>query len=197
MAQYPEHQAANSPLQDSASEASTRGDNPSPSVQEHRAQSPKKVRVFVLTVSDTRDAATDYGGALAQQLLENAGCEIVGARIVRDMESEIARAIGFEMDGVDEPDAILVTGSSGLAPRDVAPEAIRPLLSKEIPGFGELFRVLSWNEIGAAAMLSRAFAGVIGRTIIFVIPGSPAAVKLAIEKLIAPEIAHLVSHARP
>lgn len=196
MAQHPDHQAANQPLQDSAGEASTRGENPSPSAQRHRDEAPQKVRVFVLTVSDTRDAATNYGGDLAQQLLEDAGCEIVGSRIVRDLESEIARAIGFERNGVDEPDAILVTGSSGIAPRDVAPEAIRPLLTKEIPGFGELFRVLSWNEIGGAAMLSRAFAGVIGRTIIFAIPGSPDAIKLAIEKLIAPEIAHLVSQTR-
>ncbi len=196
MAQHPKHQAANQPLQDFVSEASTRGEHPSPSAQQHRDEAPKRVRVFILTVSDTRDAATNYGGDLAQQLLENVGCEIVGSRIVRDLESEIVRAIGFEQNGVSQPDAILVTGSSGIAPRDVAPEAIRPLLSKELPGFGELFRTLSWNEIGGAAMLSRAFAGIIGRTIIFAIPGSPDAIKLAIEKLIAPEIAHLVSQAR-
>jgi molybdenum cofactor biosynthesis protein B len=196
MAQHPDHQASNQPLQDSAHAASTRGDHPSASTQQHRDAARKCARVFVLTVSDTRNAHTDSGGALARQLLQDAGHEIVGSRIVPDVEIEVARAVSAVRDGVDAADTIVITGGSGIGPRDVTPEALRPMLTKELPGFGELFRVLSWNEIGAAAMMSRAFAGVIGRTLVFAIPGSPDAVRLAVEKLIAPELSHLVWQVR-
>ena len=101
------------------------------------------------------------------------------------------------IEGIDDPEAIIVTGGTGIGGRDVTPEAIEPLLTKHLPGFGEVFRVLSYEEIGAATMLSRAFAGVIGRTLIFALPGSPNAVRLAMEKLVAPELGHLVRELRP
>ncbi|MBW3635783.1 MAG: molybdenum cofactor biosynthesis protein MoaB [Armatimonadetes bacterium] len=169
----------------------------SASTQQHRAQAPASVRVFVLTVSDTRTLETDGGGALIESLLQNAGHEVVGRLVVRDETPAIQGAVEQVSNGIGEPEVIIVTGGSGIGMRDVSPEALRPLLSKELPGFGEIFRVLSFEEIGAAAMLSRAFAGVIGRTLLFVLPGSTNAVRLAMEKLIVPEIGHLVREVRP
>ncbi len=169
----------------------------SASTQEHRAQAPAFVRAFVLTVSDTRTLETDEGGALIEDLLASAGHEILGRQVVRDEIPAIQSAVQQASDGLGDPEVIIVTGGSGIATRDVSPEALRPLLTKELPGFGEIFRVLSWEEIGAAAMLSRAFAGVMGRTLLFVLPGSTNAIRLAMEKLIVPEIGHLVREARP
>ena len=198
MAQHPDHQAANQPLEnvlpkrDAA--ASTQG---SSSTAEHRAQAPGSVRCFVLTVSDTRTEQNDGGGQLIQELLRGAGHEIIGTRIVVDEAEAIAAAANDAMGGIDTAEVLIVTGGSGIGPRDVTPEALRPLLTKELPGFGEVFRVLSWDEVGAASMLSRAFAGVIGRTLLFVLPGSTNAVRLAMEKLIVPELGHLVREVRP
>jgi len=169
----------------------------SASTETHRAQAPVAVRCYVLTVSDTRSIEDDRGGALLEELLEQAGHEVVGRRIVRDEASLIVDAIEVALDGIDDPEAIIVTGGTGIAPRDRTPEAIGPLLTKELPGFGELFRQLSYEEVGPAAMLSRAFAGVIGRTLLFAVPGSVNAVRLATERLIAPEIAHMIRELRP
>jgi molybdenum cofactor biosynthesis protein B len=167
------------------------------STQEHRAQAPDCVRCFVLTVSDTRTLETDKGGALIAELLKNAGHAIVERTIVTDERDAIADAVGAALKRADEIEAIIVTGGSGVGPRDVTPEALLPLLTKELPGFGEIFRMLSWHEVGAASMLSRAFAGVMGRTALFVLPGSTNAVRLAMEKLIAPELGHLLREIRP
>lgn len=169
----------------------------SPSTESHREEAPESVRCFLLTVSDTRTLETDRGGALIEELLTQAGHQVVARQIVRDEIESIRGTIEQEAVGVGEPEVVLVTGGSGIGPRDVTPEALRPLLTKELPGFGEVFRVLSFEEVGAATMLSRAFAGVMGRTLIFVLPGSTNAVRLAMEKLILPELGHLVREVRP
>ena len=168
----------------------------SASTEEHRAQSPDSVKCFVLTVSDTRTLETDKGGALIEEFLSRSGHQITAREVVRDEMSLIENSVHNAMNGVAQPDAIIVTGGSGISRRDVTPEALRPLLTKEMPGFGEVFRMLSWQEVGPATMLSRAFAGVIGGTLLFVLPGSTNAVRLAMEKLIAPELGHLVREAR-
>ena len=193
MAQHPEHQAANQKLDN------VLPDQPgqrSASTQEHRAQAPDRVKCFVLTVSDTREEADDRGGALIKELLQAANHELVGYHVVRDEIDSIREAVVTARDGMSEADAIIVTGGSGVGTRDVSPEALQPLLTKELPGFGEVFRVLSFAEVGAATMLSRAFAGVSGRTLLFVLPGSTNAVRLAMEKLIIPELGHLVREVR-
>ena len=183
MTQYPDAQAA--PHTKSAS------------TQQHRAEAPDVVRAFVLTVSDTRTLETDKGGALIKELLQAAGHTITGHLIVRDDIAAIADAVQSASNGISDPEVVIVTGGSGISARDVTPEALRPLLTKELPGFGEVFRVLSWEEVGPATMLSRAFAGVMGRTLLFVLPGSTNAVRLAMEKLITPELGHLVREVRP
>ncbi len=169
----------------------------SASTEAHRHEAPDSVRAFILVVSDTRTLETDKGGALIESILLENGHEVLSRQIVRDEIESIRGAVQQAMSGVTDPEVILVTGGSGITARDVTPEALRPLLTKEIPGFGEVFRVLSFEEIGAATMLSRAFAGVMGRTLLFVLPGSTNAVRLAMEKLIAPEIGHLVREMRP
>ena len=215
MAQHPDHQAANQPhdnLLPQTPEAQKNLDAPhmsthaggessdstrSESTREHRAQAPQSVRCFVITVSDSRTEKDDRGGALIKQLLGEADHQTIGYRLVHDEAKLIADAVIEARDGISDPEAIIVTGGSGIGARDVSPEALRPLLTKEMPGFGEVFRVLSWHEVGPATMLSRAFAGVIGRTLLFVLPGSPNAVRLAMEKLIVPELGHLVREIRP
>lgn len=167
------------------------------STQEHRAQAPDCVRCYVLTVSDTRTLETDKGGALIAELLEKAGHFVAERALVCDDKNAIENAVRAALQRAEEIQAIIVTGGSGASPRDVSPEALRPFLTKELPGFGEIFRMLSWHEVGAASMLSRAFAGVAERTALFVLPGSANAVRLAIEKLIAPELGHLLREIRP
>lgn len=170
-------------------------DAQSPSTNAHRAQSPDSVRVAVIVVSDTRTLETDKGGLLIEELLEAAGHEIASRQIVRD-DLEAIKTVAADTISSDA-EVVILTGGSGIGPRDVTPEAIHPMLTRELPGFGEVFRVLSFEEVGSATMLSRAFAGVVGRTLIFVLPGSTNAVQLAMEKLIVPEIGHLVREVRP
>lgn len=169
----------------------------SASTEEHRAEAPRVVKCYVLTVSDTRSEKNDKSGALIRERLESAGHSILGSRIVRDDAASISEAVRSVIDGFSDVEVICVTGGSGIRPRDVTPEALKPLLTKELPGFGEVFRVLSWEEVGPATMLSRAFAGAIGRTLLFAMPGSSNAVKLAMDKLIVPELGHLVRELRP
>ena len=201
MAQHPDNQASNQNEPSNAREAQIESnrvlDAQGDSTQQHRAQAPRNVRVFIVTVSDTRTAQNDEGGALIRQMLENEGHEIVGLQIVKDEMAAISDAVRDVTDGINDPEAIIVTGGSGIGARDVTPEALRPMLTKELPGFGEVFRVLSYEQVGAATILSRAFAGVMGRTLLFVLPGSPKAVQLAMEKLIVPELGHLVREVRP
>jgi molybdenum cofactor biosynthesis protein B len=169
----------------------------SASTEEHRSQAPSCVTCFVVTVSDTRTEATDKGGTLIKQLLLEAGHAVCGHHIVRDEIIDIAEAVTTAIEGLADAEAVIVTGGSGIGARDNSPEALRPLINKEMPGFGEVFRLLSWQEVGPATMLSRAFAGVVGRSLLFVLPGSTNAVRLAMEKLILPELGHLVRELRP
>jgi molybdenum cofactor biosynthesis protein B len=145
----------------------------------------------VVTVSDTRTLETDSGGALLVELIEGAGHPVASRAIVSD-DVEVIRGAVREALAHAEVRAIIVTGGTGIAPRDVTPEALAPLVEREIPGFGELFRALSYEEIGTAALLSRAFAGMIGRRIVFALPGSRGAIRTAMEKLVLPELGHLV-----
>jgi len=161
------------------------------SVSEHRAQSQRQVTCFVLTVSDTRTLATETSGRAIADLLVAAGHVVAGRTVVRDEPTEVARVVGEQLarDGVQ---AIITTGGTGIARRDSTYEAVTALFDKRLDGFGELFRVLSFHEIGAAAMLSRATAGVAAGRAVFVLPGSEAAVRLAMERLILPELGHVV-----
>ncbi|HSS38022.1 MAG TPA: molybdenum cofactor biosynthesis protein B, partial [Polyangia bacterium] len=132
---------------------------------------------------------------LLRRLAEEAGLAVADEAILPDEPAALqARVAAWARD--DAADAALLTGGTGLAPRDRTPDAIGPLFDRRLPGFGELFRWLSFQEIGAAAMLSRAEAGVIGRMAVFLLPGSPAAIELAMRKLIAPELPHLVGQLR-
>ena len=163
------------------------------SVNEHRKASPSAVRCRVITVSDTRDADTDKSGRLMMELLADAGHIVAGYEIVKDDKREIENAL---KKALQDPgtDAILTNGGTGLAMRDVTIETVTPFFDKEIAGFGELFRMLSYQEdIGSAAILSRAAAGTAGSKVIFSVPGSSGAVKLAMKKLILPEAGHIVS----
>ena len=164
---------------------------PSGAPAEHRSRGPRAVRCAVITISDTRTEADDKSGQLIQERLRAAGHEIVLYRILKDEPDEIRRLVSDLADQGDVQ-AALLTGGTGLSSRDGTFEAVDSLLDKRLDGFGELFRMLSYEEIGAAAMLSRAVAGSRGRMAIFSMPGSSAAVRLAMEKLIVPELGHLV-----
>lgn len=151
----------------------------------------RKIRIAVLTVSDTRNFETDAGGALVKRLAEAKGMEVADYRIAKDDRAEIV-AVMTEWLIRGDLDAIVSTGGTGIAKRDVSIEAMEPFYEKTIPGFGELFRFLSFTEdIGTKALLSRASAGVSHDKAIFVLPGSRGAVKLAMERLIIPELAHI------
>jgi molybdenum cofactor biosynthesis protein B len=160
----------------------------------HRRHALERVPTAVLTVSDTRTLETDAGGALVGELLQAAGHPVVSRALVPD-EAEAIRRGALEALSAAEVRALIVTGGTGVAPRDVTPEAIEPLLERVVPGFGELFRMLSWQEIGSAALLSRALAGLRQGRVVFVLPGSRGAVRLAMEKLILPELGHLAAEA--
>jgi molybdenum cofactor biosynthesis protein B len=162
--------------------------------QAHRDAAPRAVPTGVITVSDTRTPETDTGGACAAELLAAAGHPVALREIVKDDAPAIAAAL---RRALARPDlrAVVLTGGTGIAPRDVTPEAVLPLLDRTLPGFGELFRALSYQEIGSAALLSRALAGLAGGKPVFVLPGSRAAVRLALERLVLPELAHLAGEA--
>ena len=149
----------------------------------------------MITVSDTRTRADDTGGTLLCELLAAAGHPVVVRELVKDERAAISAALE---SALARPDcgAVLLTGGTGLAPRDVTPEAVAPRLERELPGFGELFRALSFTEIGSAALASRALAGVAHGRLVFALPGSRAAIRLALERLILPELGHLVGEAR-
>lgn len=163
------------------------------SVTEHKKGAPSFVRCKIVTVSDTRTEETDKSGKLLHELLIEAGHIVTSYEIVRDDQESIQQAVlvGCEQENVD---VILTNGGTGITKRDVTIEAVGALLHKEIVGFGELFRMLSYTEdIGSAAMLSRAIAGTIERKVVFSMPGSSGAVRLAMNKLILPELGHITS----
>jgi molybdopterin adenylyltransferase len=159
----------------------------------HRADAPASVRCFVLTISDTRTESTDTSGDLIVSALTAAGHVVTGHRILRDDPQPVAEAVGAATASAD---VVITTGGTGITSRDSTYEAITRLLDKRLDGFGELFRMLSYHDIGPAAMLSRACAGTIRRTAVFSLPGSTKAVALAMEKLILPEMGHVVRELR-
>jgi molybdenum cofactor biosynthesis protein B len=167
---------------------------PSSHTHHHRKSAPAAVPTAVITVSDTRTLETDTGGARVAELLEGSGHPVTLREIVADEPDEIASALRRTLAREDVR-AVIFTGGTGVAPRDVTPDAIEPLLDRVVPGFGELFRMLSYQEIGSAALLSRALAGLSAGRAIFVLPGSRGAVQLGMEKLVLPEIGHLVAEA--
>jgi molybdopterin adenylyltransferase len=158
--------------------------------EEHKAHAPAQVSVFVVTCSDSRDEARDESGKVLRSGLEAAGHTVSGYKVVKD-EPEAIRAVLAEAAEAGAR-AVLFNGGTGIGRRDSTVETLRGLFEKELPGFGEIFRRLSFEEIGSAAMLSRATAGTYRGMILFAMPGSPQAVKLALEALILPELGHAV-----
>ncbi len=159
--------------------------------EDHRKQAEAKgqIAIAIVTVSDTRTTDTDTSGQLIRELSEAAGHRIVGARIVKDEPDQVAKALDDFADS--EAQLVIFNGGTGISRRDRTYDVISRSLEKTLPGFGEIFRMLSYEEIGAAAMLSRATAGVYRETVVVSTPGSTNAVRLAMEKLILPEIQHL------
>lgn len=163
------------------------------SQHEHKAAGPAAVKVAVLTVSDTRTEATDTSGRAIRMLLEEAGHTVVIAKIVDD-DPDLVTA--FVLDRLEsDVQVIITTGGTGITSRDSTYEAIDALLEKRLDGFGELFRMLSYDDIGAAAIMSRACAGLARGKVVVALPGSEGAVRLAMTKLIVPELGHLAQQA--
>ncbi len=162
--------------------------------QGHHSQDPQRVSCAVVTVSDTRTLQTDRGGELIVRLLEENRHQVARRILVRDEPDEI-RPVVTDYQRDDTIQAILLTGGTGIAPRDQTCETLGEMFTKPLPGYGELFRWLSYEEIGPAAMLSRATGGVIDGTVVLTMPGSPNAVRLAMERLIVPQLGHLVREA--
>jgi|SRR5438270_424314 len=159
--------------------------------EQHKERAPASARVYVVTCSDSRTAATDEGGKLIKSRLADRGHILTGSAIVPDDPARILEELGRAR--ASGAQVALVTGGTGLTSRDSTFEAISGVLARPLPGFGELFRMLSYAQIGAAAMLSRAAAGVTREgLLVFAMPGSPAAVELACDKLILPELGHLL-----
>ncbi len=167
----------------------------SESVHKHKESAPETVRVAILTISDTRTPETDTGGDVAQELLEGAGQEVVERRIVRDEVSGIRNSL-IDLLARSDVDAVVATGGTGISARDTTYEVVERMLEKRLDGFGEIFRMLSYEEIGAAAMMSRSLAGSVGSKFIASLPGSRNAVRLAVEKLLVPELSHIVFELR-
>jgi molybdopterin adenylyltransferase len=165
------------------------------SVERHRAAGRREVGCALLTVSDTRTPESDGSGRRMRELLEGAGHRVWAYAIVPDDPARVRAHV----EGLlrDQHELIVTSGGTGIAPRDTTYEAVASLLEKRLDGFGELFRWLSYEQIGSAAMLSRAVAGVAAQSVVAVLPGSTAAVELALERLILPELGHMVSLVRP
>jgi molybdopterin adenylyltransferase len=163
--------------------------------EQHRAQAAATLRCAVITVSDSRTLETDTGGKAVVDYLAAAGHAVVAREIVPDEPGRM-RPLLEALRQRDDLDAILLTGGTGITGRDQTYETVTALLSKPLPGYGEVFRMLSFHEIGSAAILSRAVGGLYGDKVLLTMPGSPAAVRLAMERIIVPELPHLVREAR-
>lgn len=165
------------------------------SAEQHRRASPSILGFAAVTVSDSRRPDDDTSGSAIRDLVATAGHRLVDSTLVPDDVAAIRAAVRrmLELPGVD---VVVTTGGTGFSPRDVTLEAVGPMLERRVDGFGELFRMLSYQQVGAAAMLSRAAAGLVGTRAVFLLPGSPKAVVLAMEALILPEAAHLLGQAR-
>jgi molybdenum cofactor biosynthesis protein B len=164
------------------------------SQDEHKARAPRSVRCFIVTVSDTRTEATDASGRAIADLLTAAGHVVAGRTIVKD-EAELVRGTLERQLASADVQAIITTGGTGITARDSTYEVVTGLLQKRLDGFGELFRMLSFEQIGPAAMMSRACAGLVAGHIVISLPGSEAAVRLAMERLVIPELGHLTEQA--
>lgn len=167
----------------------------SESVEKHRHAAPEHVRVAVVTISDTRTREDDTGGDTIQEMLKEAGHEVTERTIIRDEASRIRTTL-VNLLARSNVDAVITTGGTGVSARDTTYEVAERMIDKKLDGFGEIFRLLSYEEIGAAAMLSRAIAGAAGTKFVACLPGSRNGVRLAMEKLIVPEIAHVVFELR-
>ena len=164
------------------------------SIVEHEAGAPQSVHCFIVTVSDTRTLETDSSGQAIAELLTAAGHVVTGRTLVRD-DPELVHSM-IERHLADYGVQVIITnGGTGITSRDSTYEAISTLLEKRLNGFGELFRMLSYEQIGPKAMMTRACAGLVARRIVIALPGAQAAVRLAMEKLVIPEIRHLVQQA--
>jgi molybdenum cofactor biosynthesis protein B len=162
--------------------------------QSHRDASPQSVACAVVTVSDTRTLETDRGGETIVSRLEGAGHRVLLRQIIPDGPEPMEQLLAHLCDWEDVQ-AVLLTGGTGISGRDQTFETVSGMLSRQLPGYGELFRYLSFQQIGAAAMLSRTVGGVMDRTIVLTMPGSVKAVELAMQELILPELGHLVHEA--
>ncbi|HAA69108.1 MAG: molybdenum cofactor biosynthesis protein [Planctomycetaceae bacterium] len=162
---------------------------------QHKADAPDSVRCAVITLSDTRTLETDTGGQTVVDRLSAAGHEVVYRDIIPD-EPEQLRCLLEQFRDQSDIDCVLLTGGTGISARDQTFETVSELLTRSLPGYGELFRMLSYQEIGPAAMLSRATGGLMKRTLLLTMPGSRAAVSLALDRVILPELSHLVREAR-
>ncbi len=162
---------------------------------DHTAQGPPSARCAVITVSDTRTLETDTGGQSLIDHLTIAGHSIVAREIIPDDPERMRRLLESLRDR-DDLDVILITGGTGITTRDQTYETVTSLLDKPLPGYGEIFRMLSYHDIGPAAILSRATGGLLGRKVLLTMPGSPAAIRLAMEKIIIPQLPHLLREAR-
>jgi molybdenum cofactor biosynthesis protein B len=164
---------------------------------EHKAQAPQSVRCYILTVSDTRTERSDTSGRAIAELLAAAGHQVAGRAIVKDDPGLVRDAIERQLAnaGGTGVQVIITTGGTGITSRDSTFEAVDAMLQKRLDGFGELFRMLSFEQIGPAAMMSRASAGLVAGRIVVSLPGSEAAVRLAMERLLIPELGHLVQQA--
>jgi molybdenum cofactor biosynthesis protein B len=166
------------------------------STQEHHAAAAGlRACCAIITLSDTRTAATDRSGARMRQLLEAAGHSVAATRLIPD-EAAVLDGLLQEWLGREDVDVLLTTGGTGISRRDQTIPVIRRHLTLELPGFGELFRMLSFQQVGSSAMLSRAIGGLAGEKLLFALPGSTPAVELALEKLILPELGHLLEQRR-
>jgi molybdopterin adenylyltransferase len=161
---------------------------------EHKRHAPASVRCFVVTVSDTRTEETDTAGRAIHDLLVAAGHQVVGRAIIKDDLDLIRSTVTRQLANPDVQ-IVITTGGTGITSRDSTYEAVSGLLEKRLDGFGELFRMLSYEQIGAAAMMSRACAGLVGQRVVAALPGSEAAVRLAMERLLIPELGHIIREA--
>ena len=161
--------------------------------ERHRADGAARgpLAVALITVSDTRTPETDVNGRYLAEAVDARGDRVVHAAIVPDDPERVLRALDDALAAGAE--AVVVNGGTGIASRDTTFDALSARFERTLPGFGELFRMLSWEQVGPAAMLSRAAAGTVGRCVVFSTPGSPKAVRLAWERLIAPELGHVVA----
>jgi molybdopterin adenylyltransferase len=163
----------------------------SPTPHEHKAHAPSSVGCMIITCSDTRTSETDTSGQLIRKLLEEQGHTIAAYHVVKDEPGQILFRIGQGLS-TDAVQAIILNGGTGISQRDSTFEAVDEMLEKRLDGFGEIFRYLTYQEIGSPAIMSRATAGITNSRVLFSIPGSENAVRLAMEKLILPELGHLV-----